>query len=101
MDNNIRLHWEVGAPTFLVFLWQVTVWGIRSSAVVVRVTSGPCLTQTNTNIQDRWLEKAGILVVMYKVSDIIRHGVAGEGRPCFIYCFCSFDIFYFLYPPPV
>ena len=25
----------MGAPTFLVFLWQVTVWGIRSSTCYI------------------------------------------------------------------
>ena len=58
MDNNIRLHWEVGAPTFLVFLCKLQ----SGELDLVRVTSGPSLTHTNT-IQHRWLEM-GILVVM-------------------------------------
>ena len=81
MDNNIRLHWEVGAPTFLVFLWQVTVWGIRSSTCYICSQSYSYKYKYTTPL----VRDGGILVVMYEVSGKIRHG--------FHYLFIIFHIY--------
>ena len=53
MDNNIRLHWELGElQPFSYFFGKLQ----SGELDLVRVTSGPSLTHTNTNIQHRRLD---------------------------------------------
>ena len=85
MDNNIRLHWELGGRELQPFSY---FFGKLQSGELdpVRVTSAPSLTHTNTNIQHLWLEMG-----MGGISEPVMFKVPGF---YLIYLFTIFLIYF-------